>query len=181
MYVVERPNQSERIDFEYLSLLGDRVTLPNCPIEMYPHFNPSVGTMFFEESDESCSEPTRFKLPFFLERYGPKFQEWSVVAHETRPGHHSQAQGTVNRTKILHRLRTEKSHKLQYCWLRHVETTLSSCMNIIDELTMLFFTFSTTLFSIGKQQRLLTVVATGQKVKNNVERTTMFTMVNMTK
>ena len=69
------------------------MTLPNCPIEMYPHFNPSQGTMFFEESDEMCSEPTKFKVPFFLNRYGPKFQEWSVVAHETRPGHHSQAQG----------------------------------------------------------------------------------------
>jgi uncharacterized protein (DUF885 family) len=69
------------------------MTLPNCPIEIYPHFNPSQGTMFFSESDEACSEPTQFTLPFFLKRYGPKFQEWSVVAHETRPGHHSQSQG----------------------------------------------------------------------------------------
>ena len=74
-------------------ITGKRMTLPNCPIEIYPHFNPSQGTMFFSESDEVCSTPTRFTLPFFLERYGPKFQEWSVVAHETRPGHHSQVQG----------------------------------------------------------------------------------------
>ncbi|XP_028399408.1 uncharacterized protein LOC114522845 [Dendronephthya gigantea] len=72
---------------------GKRMTLPNCPIEIYPHFNPSKGTMQFVESDETCSSPTEFRLPFFLERYGPKFQEWSVVAHETRPGHHLQAQG----------------------------------------------------------------------------------------
>ena len=73
------------------------MTLPNCPIEIYPHFNPSRGTMQFVESDEQCSSPTEFRLPFFLERYGPKFQEWSVVAHETRPGHHLQAQGNKNR------------------------------------------------------------------------------------
>lgn len=77
------------------------MTLPTCPIEIYPHFNPSQGTMFFEESDETCSTPTKFKLPFFLKRYGPKFQEWSVVAHETRPGHHSQAQGNHKTTKGL--------------------------------------------------------------------------------
>ena len=51
--------------------------------------------MFFSESDEACSRPTSFTLPFFLKRYGPKFQEWSVVAHETRPGHHSQVQGNT--------------------------------------------------------------------------------------
>lgn len=86
------------------------MTLPNCPIEMDPHFNPSQGTMFFEESDEICSQPTKFKVPFFLNRYGPKFQEWSVVAHETRPGHHLQSQGNA----LLHgQLKQLSSIKLQ--------------------------------------------------------------------
>ena len=50
--------------------------------------------MFFDKSDAQCSEATKFGLPFFLEKYGPKFQEWSVIGHEARPGHHTQYQGT---------------------------------------------------------------------------------------
>ncbi|EDO42105.1 predicted protein [Nematostella vectensis] len=35
------------------------------------------------------------KRPVFSERPGPKFEEWSVNAHEARPGHHTQVQGLV--------------------------------------------------------------------------------------
>lgn len=33
----------------------------------------------------------RYYIPFFLENMGPIFSEWSVNAHEARPGHHTQA------------------------------------------------------------------------------------------
>ena len=72
---------------------GPKVTAPNCPIEMLPHYNPSNGAQFFKRSDEACSKPTYFGLPFFLKDFGPIFQEWSVTGHESRPGHHTQVQG----------------------------------------------------------------------------------------
>ena len=62
---------------------------------MWPHYNPSNGAQFFDRSDAQCSRTTKFGLPFFLEKYGPKFQEWSVTGHEARPGHHTQYQGTL--------------------------------------------------------------------------------------
>ena len=75
---------------------GPRVTAANCPIEMLPHYNPSNGAMFFRPSNANCTTPTYFGLPFFLKNYGPKFQEWSVIGHESRPGHHTQMQGKIN-------------------------------------------------------------------------------------
>lgn len=72
---------------------GPKVTVPNCPIEMLPHYNPSNGAQFFMVSDAECSKPTYFGLPFFLKDFGPVFQEWSVTGHESRPGHHTQVQG----------------------------------------------------------------------------------------
>lgn len=74
---------------------GSKVSVPSCPIKMTPHYNPSNGAMFFRTSDAECTKPCEFGLPFFLERYGPKFQEWSVNGHEGRPGHHFQYQGTI--------------------------------------------------------------------------------------
>ncbi|XP_074635217.1 uncharacterized protein LOC141893725 [Acropora palmata] len=74
---------------------GPKATAPNCPIQMLPHYNPSNGAMFFRPSGAGCSNPSYFGLPFFLKNYGPKFQEWSVIGHESRPGHHTQMQGLI--------------------------------------------------------------------------------------
>lgn len=73
---------------------GPKATAANCPIQMLPHYNPSNGAMFFRPSRGNCTTPSYFGLPFFLKRYGPKFQEWSVTGHESRPGHHTQMQGS---------------------------------------------------------------------------------------
>ena len=72
---------------------GGYSSVPNCPIRMQPHYNPSNGAMYFQSSDSGCNTATQFGLPFFLEKYGPRFQEWSVNGHEARPGHHFQYQG----------------------------------------------------------------------------------------
>ena len=72
---------------------GDKITFPNCPIEMLPSFNPSSGAQFFQSTGAACTKPARFGLPFFLENHGPRFSEWSVTAHESWPGHHTQIQG----------------------------------------------------------------------------------------
>ena len=72
---------------------GSKNTVPNCPVEMLPHYNPSNGAQFFMMSDAECSKPNYFGLPFFLKDFGPIFQEWSVTGHEARPGHHTQVQG----------------------------------------------------------------------------------------
>ena len=72
---------------------GQKITIPNCPVEIKPIFNPSAAAQGFSNSDSGCTKPTNFYLPFFLENFGPKFSEWSVTAHEAWPGHHTQTQG----------------------------------------------------------------------------------------
>ncbi|XP_046857657.1 uncharacterized protein LOC124451071 isoform X1 [Xenia sp. Carnegie-2017] len=74
---------------------GEWITVPNCPIEMEPSFNPSAGAQFFRRTAKSCTTPAKFGLPFFLENHGPRFSEWSVTAHESWPGHHTQIQSHI--------------------------------------------------------------------------------------
>lgn len=81
--------------YDAFHFTGDFNSVPNCPVLMTPHYNPSNGAMYFDASDAECSQPTQYGLPFFLEKYGPRFQEWSVNGHEARPGHHFQYQGSV--------------------------------------------------------------------------------------
>jgi uncharacterized protein (DUF885 family) len=72
---------------------GDKITIPNCPLEITPNFNPSFAAQSFRNSDVGCQEPTFMRIPFFLNNFGPKFADWSIVAHEGWPGHHTQMQG----------------------------------------------------------------------------------------
>ncbi|KAL9953420.1 hypothetical protein ACROYT_G040839 [Oculina patagonica] len=74
---------------------GPKHTTPNCPVDMAPNFNPSSGAQSFSRSTKDCSRNAYYNIPFFLNRPGPKYSEWSVNAHEARPGHHTQVQGLV--------------------------------------------------------------------------------------
>ena len=69
---------------------GKKHTTPNCPIEMQPNFNPSSGAQSYIRATSTCSRTAKYRIPFFLVRPGPKYEEWSVNAHEARPGHHTQ-------------------------------------------------------------------------------------------
>ena len=69
---------------------GKKHTTPNCPLEIVPDFNPSAGVPSYLKSDSKCSRNAKYFIPFFLERPGPRYMQWSVNAHEARPGHHTQ-------------------------------------------------------------------------------------------
>lgn len=69
---------------------GEKNTAPNCPVELMPNFNPSAGVPSYLGSDKACSRNAIYKIPFFLEWLGPRYMQWSVNAHEARPGHHTQ-------------------------------------------------------------------------------------------
>ena len=68
---------------------GPKQTTPNCPITLAPDFNPSAGPNY-ESGGKECKKNAQYNIPFFLERPGPKYEEWSTNAHEGRPGHHTQ-------------------------------------------------------------------------------------------
>ncbi|XP_028411290.1 uncharacterized protein LOC114533870 [Dendronephthya gigantea] len=84
---------SKTINMFYFT--GKKHTTPNCPVELHPDLNPSSGAQSYIESDYKCTEGAAYNLPFFLNNAGPKFSEWSVNAHEARPGHHTQVQGNI--------------------------------------------------------------------------------------
>ncbi|EDO33631.1 predicted protein [Nematostella vectensis] len=76
---------------------GRKHSTPNCPVKLDVDFNPSVAAQGYTPSDEICSHAAVYTIPFFLKKAGPRFEEWTVSAHETRPGHHLQAQGYKER------------------------------------------------------------------------------------
>ena len=71
---------------------GKKHTTPNCPVELHPDLNPSSGAQSYVESNNKCSHGATYHIPFFLNNAGPRFSEWSVNAHEARPGHHTQVE-----------------------------------------------------------------------------------------
>ncbi|XP_068679121.1 uncharacterized protein [Montipora foliosa] len=73
---------------------GPKHTTPNCPVDMKPDFNPSAGAQSYSRSTKDCSRNSYYNIPFFLSR-PQKYEEWSVNAHEARPGHHTQVQGLL--------------------------------------------------------------------------------------
>ncbi len=76
------------VDMFYFT--GDKHTTPNCPVLLRPNFNPSSGAQSYQSSGPQCSSNCAYNIPFFLKNLGPKFSEYSVNAHEARPGHHTQ-------------------------------------------------------------------------------------------
>lgn len=73
---------------------GPKHTTPNCPVDLAPNFNPSSGAQSYRRSNKECTRNAYYNIPFFLDR-PKKYEEWSVNAHEARPGHHTQVQGLV--------------------------------------------------------------------------------------
>ena len=69
---------------------AQKQTAPNCPVKLVANFNPGTGSQSYQRSDNKCSRPARYRLPFFLRDLGPRYNAISVAAHEGRPGHHTQ-------------------------------------------------------------------------------------------
>ncbi|KAK3740549.1 hypothetical protein QZH41_004318 [Actinostola sp. cb2023] len=74
---------------------GAKHTTPNCPVGLSPIFNPSTAAQGYTETNDMCSYAATYDIPFFLKKLGPKYEEWSVCAHETRPGHHLQVMQAI--------------------------------------------------------------------------------------
>ncbi|XP_031554857.1 uncharacterized protein LOC116291787 [Actinia tenebrosa] len=77
----------------FYHLPGPKKTTPSCPVDVSISFDPSAGVQSYHRSQSWCPSPAQYNLPFFVDRMGPKYAEWSVSAHEARPGHHLQLQG----------------------------------------------------------------------------------------
>ena len=80
---------------------GKRATTPSCPIALKANFNPSMVSHFYIQSNQGCSSPAFYYVPFFLKKPGPKYGIYSIVGHETRPGHHTQVKKNITIAFIL--------------------------------------------------------------------------------
>ena len=75
--------------------LGPLKTTPVCPVAIAVNFMPTTSAQSYTSSYRSCNQPAFYRMPFFLDRMGPKYSEWTTSAHEARPGHHLQSQGRM--------------------------------------------------------------------------------------
>ena len=76
---------------------GNKTTVPTCPVSMAINFHPLFSVQSYRSGTSTCQGPGLYRLPFFVDRMGPKFLEVAVNAHEANPGHHTQMQGYFER------------------------------------------------------------------------------------
>lgn len=69
---------------------GPKKTAPDCLVKLKADYNPTSGVPSYLESDEDCSEPASYFIPFFKNEMGPKYEDLNTNFHEARPGHHLQ-------------------------------------------------------------------------------------------
>ncbi|EDO42149.1 predicted protein [Nematostella vectensis] len=82
-----------KLPYRMFYYTGDKRSTPNCPVLLVANFNPATGSQSYSGAGITCGRACHYRLPFFLKDYGPKYNAWSVAAHEARPGHHTQVQG----------------------------------------------------------------------------------------
>ena len=103
---------------------GDKATTPICPIDMQPNLNPSSGAQSYQSAGADCKQSAKYNLPFFLENLGPRFSEWSVNAHEARPGHHTQVNMLLSLLSSISKNDHTEINKIVFfiIWLRLTRT-----------------------------------------------------------
>ena len=69
---------------------GEKRSIPTCPAEPDVNFSPSLGVAVHTPSPSNCRFTARYKLPFFVDKMGSEFMEWTTAVHESVPGHHLQ-------------------------------------------------------------------------------------------
>ena len=69
---------------------GEKRSIPTCPVEPDVNFSPSLGVAVHTPSPSNCRFTARYKLPFFVDKMGSEFMEWTTAVHESVPGHHLQ-------------------------------------------------------------------------------------------
>ena len=135
-------------DFFHFS--GPKHTTPNCPVDLAPNFNPSSGAQSYRRSDKECSRSSYYNIPFFLDR--PRtYEEWSVNAHEARPGHHTQVKQIFFGIILAIRNRPHIGHTNPF-YVR--ETAVNCCVPIKEEDADYFENIRALFMKLGKHLNL---------------------------
>lgn len=75
------------------NLTGKKQIVPLCPLGIEFDFNPATSYYSYWEGTKDCKSLAKVNIPFFLDRMGPTYEERTVLAHESYPGHHLEVQG----------------------------------------------------------------------------------------
>lgn len=62
-------------------------TVPACPLEVIPEFHPFLSWHGYGVGSKDCKTKSTQTLPFFMDKFGPKWTEFTTTAHEQLPGH----------------------------------------------------------------------------------------------
>jgi len=67
---------------------GAKKTVPACPVDCVAWFQPYASFHSYNPGDKDCEPKATQELPFFVDKFGPKWTEFTTTAHEQLPGHH---------------------------------------------------------------------------------------------
>ena len=63
-------------------------TIPSCPVDVVPFYHPYSSFHAYYPGSKDCKIKATQALPFFLDKFGPRWTEYTTTAHEQLPGHH---------------------------------------------------------------------------------------------
>lgn len=66
---------------------GRKKTVPACSLEVTADFHPFVSYHAYGVGSKDCTSKSKQYLPFFMDKFGPKWTEYTTTAHEQLPGH----------------------------------------------------------------------------------------------
>ena len=67
---------------------GPKKTVPACPMEFVAWFQPYVSFHSYNPGDKDCDTKATQELPFFVNKFGPKWTEFTTTARQQLPGYH---------------------------------------------------------------------------------------------
>ena len=66
---------------------GPKRSIPTCQIEVIPWYQPYASFHAYDPGSKDCKKNSSQALPFFLDKFGPKWTEYTTTSHEQLPGH----------------------------------------------------------------------------------------------
>ena len=120
---------------------GEKQIQPACEVEVEFDFSPANPYHSYSEGSKKCTtELAKIHIPFFLEKPGPMYEEMTVMAHESYPGHHLEVQGVKEHfeTECDH-LRTWVSQRNYFAafsegWATYIEKDVADLdMNVYTD------------------------------------------------
>lgn len=91
-YTYEIMARIEALTVPLFHITGEKSSTPSCPVNLAASFDVNLASHYYEVGGPECEISSKYTIPFFVDKPGPIYTSFSLIGHETRPGHHTQVE-----------------------------------------------------------------------------------------